>query len=101
MVKDPLIVLRGLASVVIVFAPVFGDWFYGGRIICIGRTRLLPKFPSAVAERGKEFSSVVSRELYNTFILVRDCGLCLFVEKSFRQINPSLVQDNCIKASGS
>ena len=38
--KEPLIALRGLTSVVIVFAPVFGNWFYGGRIICIGRNKL-------------------------------------------------------------
>ena len=39
-------------------------------------------FCFAVAERGGEFSSVVSRKFYNTLVLVRDSGLCLFAEES-------------------
>ena len=66
---------------------MFGDCFYGGRIICIERIELQRSdFRFAVAERRREFSSVVSRDFYNTFVLVRDGGLCLF---------------GCIKATGS
>ena len=39
-------------------------------------------FRFAVAERRKEFSSIVSRKFYDTFVLVKDSGLCLFAEKS-------------------
>ena len=49
----------------------------------------------------ENFLSIVSCEFRNTFVVVRDSGLCLIVEKCFRQINSSLVQANCIKASGS
>ena len=44
-------------------------------------------FRFAVAERGRKFSSVVSRDFYNTFVLVRDSGLFLFAEKSLQQNN--------------
>ena len=40
-------------------------------------------------------------EFCNTFVLIRDSGLCLFLEKGLQRINPSLGQANCIKASGS
>ena len=39
-------------------------------------------FRFAVAKRRREFSSVVSPKFENTFVLVRDSGLCLFAEKS-------------------
>ena len=58
-------------------------------------------FRFAVAERGREFSSDMSRKFYNTFVLVRDSSLCLFAEKNLRQINQKLAEINCIKASGS
>ena len=58
-------------------------------------------FRFAVAKRGREFSSVVSRKFYNTFLLVRDSGLCLFAEKSLQRINQNLAKANCIKASDS
>ena len=58
-------------------------------------------FRFAVAERRREFLSVVSRKFYNTFVLVRDSGLCLFAEKSFQRINQNLAEANSIKASGS
>ena len=58
-------------------------------------------FRFSVAERGREFSSVVSRKFYNTFVLVRDSGLCLFAEKSLQRINQNLAETNCIKATGS
>ena len=44
-------------------------------------------FRFAVAERRREFSSVVSRGFYNKFVLVRDSSLCLLVEKSLKRIN--------------
>ena len=58
-------------------------------------------FRFAVAECKRELSSVVSRDSYNTFVLVRDSGLCLFAEKSLQRINQNLAEANCIKASGS
>ena len=58
-------------------------------------------FRFAVAERRREFLSVVSPDFYNTFVLVRDSGLCLFAEKNLQQINQNLAEANCIKASGS
>ena len=58
-------------------------------------------FGFSVAERRREFSSVVSRKFYNAFVLVRDCGLCLFAEESLQQINQNLAEANCIKVSGS
>ena len=58
-------------------------------------------FRFTVAERGREFSSVVSRKFYNIFVLVRESGLCLFAEKSLRQISQNLAETNCIKVSGS
>ena len=39
-------------------------------------------FCFAVAERGREFLSVVNRKFYHTFVLVRDSVLCLFAEES-------------------
>ena len=99
--KGPLIVLRGLASVVIAFVPVLGDSTSVESLFVLDESSCSADFRFAAAERGKEFLSVVSRELYNTFVLVRDSGLCLFVEKSLQRINPSLVQANCINTSGS
>ena len=58
-------------------------------------------FCFAVEERRKEFSSVVSRDFYNIFLLVRDSGLGLFAEKSLQRINQNLAEANCLKASGS
>ena len=87
-----------MISVTIVFAPVFEDWFYEGRIICIKRIKLQRWFS---LRSGREFSSVASRDFYNTFVLVRDSGLCLFAEKSLQRINQNLAETNCIKASGS
>ena len=57
-------------------------------------------FRFAVTERRREFLSVVSRDFYNTFVLVRDNGLCLFAEKSLQRINQNLAEAKCIKASG-
>ena len=71
----------------IVFAPVFGDW-----LSCSADFRF------AVGERGEEFSSVVSRKFYNTLVLVRDSGLCLFAEISLQRINQNLAEANYIKA---
>ena len=58
-------------------------------------------FRFAVAERGRDFLSVVSRKFYNTFVLVRNSGLCLFAEENLQRINQNLAEANCIKASGS
>ena len=58
-------------------------------------------FRFAVAERGREFLSVLSRKFYNIFVLVRESGLCLFAEKNLQLINQNLAETNCIKASGS
>ena len=58
-------------------------------------------FCFVVAERGREFLSVVSRKFYNRFVLVRDSGLCFFAEKSLQRINQNLAETNCIRASGS
>ena len=54
-----------------------------------------------LGERRREFSSVVSRDFYNTFVLVRDSSLYLFAEKNLQRINQNLAEANCIKASGS
>ena len=81
---------------------MFGDWFYGDRIICIERIKLQRWFSlCSLVKHGREFSSVVSREFYNTFVLIRDSGLCLFAEKSLQRNNQNLAEANCIKASGS
>ena len=58
-------------------------------------------FGFAVAERRREFLSVMSHKFYNILILVRDSGLCLFAEKSLQQINQNIIEANYIKASGS
>ena len=77
-----------LISVIIVFAPVFieigsteVELFALNELICS------TDFRFAVAERGKDFSPVVSREVYSTFVLVRDSSLGLFAEKSLQRIN--------------
>ena len=57
-------------------------------------------FCFAVAERGKEFSSVVSRKFYNISVSVRDSGICLFAEINIQRINQNLTKANCKKASG-
>ena len=51
-----------------------------------------------IAEIEREFLSVVSPKSYNTFVLVRDNGLCLFAEEILQRINQNLAEDNCIKA---
>ena len=43
---------------------------------------------------------VVSYNFYNTFVLVRGSGLCLFAEKNLQRINQNLAKANSIKASG-
>ena len=39
-IHDRLFDRIALISIIIVFASVFGDWFYGGKIICIERIKL-------------------------------------------------------------
>ena len=87
-------------SVEFILRQCFGVLFYEGTIIC-GVLNRSADFRFAVAERGKEFSSVVSHKFYNTFILVRYSGLCLFAEESLQRINQNLAKANCIKASSS
>ena len=39
---------------------------------------------------GKAWNRILSVMIFcNTFVLIRDSGLCLFVEKSLQRINPS------------
>ena len=59
------------------------------------------EFRFVVAQRRREFLSVVSRDFYNTFVLVRDSGLYLFAEKSLLRINQNLAEVNGIKPLGS
>ena len=49
----------------------------------------------SVAKRGIEISSVVT--FGNTFVLIRDSGLCLFVKKSLQRINPSFCSNQLYK----
>ena len=79
--KDRIIVI----SVKFILRQCFGVLFYEGRIICGNRIKLQRRFSlCSLAKHGREFSSVVSRKFYNKFVLVRDSGLCLFVEKSLQ-----------------
>ena len=43
----------------------------------------------------------VGREFYNTLVLIRDKGLCMFVEKSLQRITQAFFQIISIKPSGS
>ena len=88
-------------SVEFILRQCFGVLFYESRIIVLIELSRNADFRFPVAERGREFSSGVSCKFYNTFVLVRDSGLCLFAEESLQRINQNLAEANCIKASGS
>ena len=61
-------------SVEFILRQCFGVMFYKGFVLIeLSRSA---DFRFAVAERKREFLSVVSCKLYNTFVLVRDNSLC-------------------------
>ena len=90
-----------LISVIIVFASVLEIGSTEVELFALNELSCSADFRFAVAERRREFSLVVSRDFYNTFVLVRDSDLCSFAEKSLQRINQNLAEANCIKASGS
>ena len=98
--RGPVIVLRGLTSVVIVLRQCLEISSMEVELFVLDEINCSVDFALQWQSVEKNFSSVVSREFYNTFVLVRDSGLCLFMEKSLRRNNPSLVQANCIKSLG-
>ena len=72
-------------SVEFILRQCFGVLFYEGRIFVLIELSCSADFRFAVAERGREFSSVVSRKFYNTFVLVRAVVSVCLLKKVFNE----------------
>ena len=66
----------------IVYAPVFGDWSTEVELFALNELSCSADFRFTVAERRREFSSVVSRKFYTIFVLVREISLFVCGDKS-------------------